>query len=255
MVSNKQSESITENIFREFYGVSVFIEKSAIPKSYGFTSKKGTTEDGYPDFFKELKDFVIVVEAKALHHSQAEKEVKFYMQNNSIKKGIVGMAISGQALSQLKVTYFFKRIDNEIETFQVRDKLLSIENIQKTYLKKISGEAISDDELTKIIKNLNEKFHEGNKVRDTERSLFFSGILIALRNDDFRLSYKATQPPSKEEVATTQLKLLDSHNINKKLLDAIETELKGKVNNLSKEFSWKDRFSFISTTDFIFAGG
>ena len=83
MVSNKQSESITENIFREFYGVSVFIEKSAIPKSYGFTSKKGTTEDGYPDFFKELKDFVIVVEAKALHHSQAEKEVKFYMQNNS----------------------------------------------------------------------------------------------------------------------------------------------------------------------------
>ena len=122
-------------------------------------------------------------------------------------------------------------------------------------MKKISGEAISDDELTKIIKNLNEKFHEGNKVRDTERSLFFSGILIALRNDDFRLSYKATQPPSKEEVATTQLKLLDSHNINKKLLDAIETELKGKVNNLSKEFSWKDRFSFISTIDFIFAGG
>ena len=244
------SETITENIFRNFYGSNTFIEKSAIPKTYGFTSKKGTDYDGYPDFFIDLKDFVIVVEAKSLKHSVAEEEVKFYMQNNSITKGIVGIAISGQNVSQIKVSYFFLRDKDHVEMFQVRDRLISLENIKTTYFKKINGESISDAELTKIIKNLNEKFHEDSKVRDTDRSLFFSGILIALRNDDFRATYKNIQPPSETEIATTKLTLRESHNLNKKLLEAIDIELRGKVNNLSKEFSWKDRFSFISTIDF-----
>ena len=150
------SETITENIFRNFYGTNTFIEKSAIPKSYGFTSRKGTDYKGYPDFFFFFKDVVIVVEAKALKHSKAEEEVKFYMQNNSITKGIVGIAISGQDISQIKISYFFLRNKEQIEMFQVRDKLLSLENIKSTYFKKINGESISDEELTRIIKNLNE---------------------------------------------------------------------------------------------------
>lgn len=249
--TKKVSETTTENIFRDFYGSKTFIEKSAIPKSYGFVSKKGTSMEGYPDFFKDMTDFVIVVEAKALKHSDAEKEVQYYMLNNNIRTGIVGMAISGQELSQIKVTYYFKKPDNNaIEMFQVRDKFLSVDNIALTYQKKIAGETISDEELTRIIKRLNEIFHDGNKVRDTDRSLFFSGILIALRNDDFRANYHSIQPPSKTEIATTKLTLLESHNLNKRLLEAIDIELNGKVNNLSKEFSWKDRFSFISTIDF-----
>ena len=249
--TKKISESTTENIFRNFYGSQSFIEKAAIPKSYGFVSKAGTNLMGYPDFFKDMVDFVIVVEAKALKHSDAENEVQYYMLNNKIKKGIVGMAISGQDLSQIKVTYYFKKPDeNIVEMFQVRDKLISLDNIKQTYTKKISGETITEEELTRIIKRLNETFHDGNKVRDTDRSLFFSGILIALRNDDFRINYHSIQPPSKTEIATTKLTLLEAHNLNKRLLEAIDIELNGKVNNLSKEFSWKDRFSFISTIDF-----
>ena len=38
----RTSESVTENIFRDFYGSNVFIEKSAIPNSYGFLSKSDT---------------------------------------------------------------------------------------------------------------------------------------------------------------------------------------------------------------------
>ena len=34
------SETITENIFRDFYGANTFIEKSAIPKSYGINAVK-----------------------------------------------------------------------------------------------------------------------------------------------------------------------------------------------------------------------
>ena len=33
------SETITENIFRDFYSGCNFIEKSAIPENYGFISK------------------------------------------------------------------------------------------------------------------------------------------------------------------------------------------------------------------------
>ncbi|WP_407445954.1 N-6 DNA methylase [Fibrobacter sp.] len=248
--SKTVSETTTENIFRNFYGSQTFIEKSAIPKSYGFTSKKGTSYDGYPDFFKDMTDFAIIVEAKALKHSDAENEIQFYMANNNIKKGVVGMAISGQDLSQIKVTYYFKKADSDkIEMFQMRDKLLSIENIKITYQKKIVGDTISDEDLTKIIKLLNEDFQK-NGVKESYRSLFFSGILIALRNDEFRTTYKSTQPPSKTEIATTGVTLLESHNLNKKLLDAIDIELKGKVNNLSKEFSWKDAFAFIKNIEF-----
>lgn len=255
LIIKQVSETITENIFRSYYGADTFIEKSAIPKTYGFVSKKGKKYAGYPDFFKDMGDFVIIVEAKALKHSDAEEEVKYYMNNNSIKnKGMVGIAISGQELSQIKTTYYYRRSsDNDIATFQLHDSLMSLDNISKTYEKKISGQSISDEELTKIIKQLNETFNDGNKVRDTDRSLFFSGILIALRNDDFRASYSSVRQPSKTERATTKLTLLEAHNLNKRLLEAIDIELRGKVNNLSKEFSWRDRFSFISTIDFALA--
>lgn len=36
MRGGSKSETITENIFREFYGNGAFIEKSAIPSHYGF---------------------------------------------------------------------------------------------------------------------------------------------------------------------------------------------------------------------------
>jgi len=39
-MASKTSETITENIFRNFYGSKTYIEKSAIPKEYGFVSKK-----------------------------------------------------------------------------------------------------------------------------------------------------------------------------------------------------------------------
>ncbi|MGY5289270.1 N-6 DNA methylase, partial [Streptococcus agalactiae] len=81
------------------------------------------------------------VEAKALLHSHAEDEIKFYMRKNSIKKNIVGIAVSGQELSQIKVTYFYKKFgEDEIYSFQIKDKLLSIETIGKTLNKRISGE-------------------------------------------------------------------------------------------------------------------
>lgn len=253
-MTHKVSETKTENIFREFYGTSEFIEKSAIPNYYGFKSKKLTENIGYPDFFKDLDEFAIVVEAKAIHHSQAEEDTKFYMMENCITgKDIIGIAVSGQHINQIKVTYFYKLANSDkIETFLIRDVLLSLTDLSDKLKKHKYGETISNQELTTILKSLNETFHEGN-IRDTDRSLFFSGIMIALTNNNFRSTYRSISAPIKEEVATVNAVVLEAHNLNNAIVNAIDSQLSSKINNLSKEFSWKDKFSFIKNVDFSLA--
>lgn len=96
------SETTTENIFRDFYRDDKFIEKPAIPKSYGFTSKNKTGNKGYPDFFLDdsRRDFVVIVEAKALKHSDAEEEVKWYMEHNAIKKLLLELLYQDKSLAK-----------------------------------------------------------------------------------------------------------------------------------------------------------
>ena len=244
------SETKTENIFRDFYGATTFMEKSAIPAEYGFKSKKGTDYKGYPDFFLDRGLYAIIVEAKALLHDKAQEEVQYYLTKNKLrnKKDLIGIAVSGQTKSSLKITYYCLFKDQkEIVTLDA-SKLMKIELIEKIYLNKKNGDQITDAELNTILIGLNQTFHDNN-VRDTDRSLLFSGIMIALKNSNFRNTYKSIQAPSDEERASVGINLLDSHYMNEAILNAVEIELKGKINNLSKEFSWKDRFSFIKTID------
>ena len=245
------SETKTENLFRTFYGVSEFDEKSAIDPHYGFKSKKGTDYNGYPDFFKELDEFVIVVEAKAQDHRSAMSEVQHYMHVNEIRKDIVGIAVSGQIKDRLKVDYFLKESDDdECRVFIADSSLLSIENIRREYWKTKYGESISQEELTTILKSLNTEFHNQNKVRDADRSLFFSGMMIALKDDNFRSVYRGIQAPSQNEARAASARLLEAHNLNKAIVDAVDDQLRHGINNLSKEYSWRDKFSFIKNIDY-----
>src|SRR5699024_903993 len=111
-------------------------------------------------------------------------------------------------------------------------------------------ETVSEEELITTIKSLNKRFHNDGKVRSTDRSLFFSGLMIALTNPNFRNTYENIVPPSKEEVATTDQTILESHYLNEAILQAISTQLKSKINNMSKTFSWVDKFSFIRNIDY-----
>lgn len=247
------SETTTENIFRSFYKDDNFIEKSAIPKSYGFISKNQTGNNGYPDFLLDdaNRDFIVIVEAKPLKHSDAEEEVKWYMENNAIKKNVVGIAVSGQEINQIKVSYYYKlKEEKEIVKFQVKDKLLSVDSIEKALHRRINGETISDEELIKVIKDLNKKFNHNNRVRSTDRSLFFSGLIIALTDNNFRQTFEAIEAPSEEEVAKIDATILEAYNLNEVILTAIEKQISIKINNLSKEYVWKDKFSFIRNVDY-----
>ncbi len=250
-MATKKSETVTENLFRKFYGATTFVEKSAIPSVYGFSSKKGTDYAGYPDFFLEEDDYCIVVEAKAIDHKAAQEEVQFYAINNKIHKDVIGIAVSGQNSGSLHVSYYLKLYKQaEIKTFPQADTFLTLSAIKKEYLKEKYGESVTTEALISVLKDLNKRFNNQNKIRDTDRSLFFSGLMIALKNNNFRSTYKNIQAPSKQEVASTKATVLEAHNLNKAILEAITTELESKINNLSKEFSWRDKFSFIKNVDY-----
>lgn len=250
-MKSKASETITENIFRNFYRTEEFIEKSAIPKKYGFISKNKTDKDGYPDFFTHKKakgfDFYIVVEAKATNHRKAIDDIKFYLSNNNCGGGIIGIAVSGQDKDNIKVSYFYKDADSATPPKQLKfDTLLSIKNISKIYKQEKYGDSITDGNLHEILTKINKKLHKDNKVRDTDRSLFFSGIMIALTNANFRKIYKTIQEPTNKNV-----KLLQAHNLNEAILKAIDEQLSDKINNnLSKQMNWRDSFACIKTIDF-----
>lgn len=250
MSKTSVSETKTENLFRSFYGAETFIEKSAIPSEYGFVSKKGTGAKGYPDFFLDNGDIVFVIEAKAKDHDAAEEETQLYMSNNKIDNDIIGIAVSGQSKSKIRLSYYYKRGGTEeiVPLKLSKTKFIPLEEIIRGYEKEIAGESITDEMLTNILSQLNNKFHR-YQVRDTERSLFFSAIMIALSNNNFANIYKSIQAPTEQERATTQTKLLEAHHLNDAILNAVSSELSSKVNNLSKEFNWRDRFSFIKTID------
>ncbi|WP_265523003.1 HsdM family class I SAM-dependent methyltransferase [Oerskovia flava] len=245
------AESTTENLFREFYGASTFTEKRDIPKKFGFQSKRATsTVDGFPDFFKDMGSWLIVVEAKSgaqgpkSDHAAAEADIRSYMTTNAVPHvDIVGIAVSGQAQESLRVTHFLRRGGtDEIEELAEPRSLVSLAALTKHYETAAFGDPLSDAELRRFLVQINERFHKDSRVRDTERSLFFSALMIALDDQQFRNVYMSMGKPEDE-------RLVEAHYLNNQVIDAVRRQLVKKVNSESKKIDWGDRFAFVKTVD------
>ncbi|MFJ4220037.1 class I SAM-dependent DNA methyltransferase [Curtobacterium luteum] len=246
------AESTTENLFREFHGPSTFVEKRDIPKSFGFRSKRvGSADSGYPDFFKDMGGWLIVVEAKSgrpgprSDHDAAISEVQDYMLYNAAHDvDIIGIAISGQTAESLRVSYFFRADgSDEVEEMQGLHALITIDDLARRYDAVAHGDPLSDTELRRFLTRLNSRLHKDARVRDTERSLFFSAVMIALGSDNFRTSYKGYQKPDDGE------RLIDAHELNEHIIRAVVRRLGTDANPHSKAIDWADRFAFIKTVD------
>ena len=246
------AESKTENLFRGFHGTDAFIEKHDIPKDFGFQSKRaGSTDDGYPDFFKEMPGgWLIVVEAKSgapgpkSNHAAAEADVRSYMTDNAVPHAdILGIAVSGQTKRALKVTYFFRKGDTDlIEEVDSLHGLIDLETLARHYKILAHGDPLSDAELRRFLVNLNERFHKDSRVRDTDRSLFFSALMIALDDTKFRSVYKSQVPPEDP-------RMVKARYLNEEIVDAVTRQLEKKVNYESKMIDWQGRFGFIKSVD------
>lgn len=245
------AESTTENLFRQFYGPETFVEKRDIPKKFGFQSKRaGSTVDGFPDFFKDMGEWLIVVEAKSggpgpkSDHAAAEADIRTYMTTNAVPHvDIVGIAVSGQTQESLRVSHFFRKGGtDEIEELYELRSLVSLASLAKHYQAAAHGDPFSDAELRRFLIRLNERFHKDSRVRDTERSLFFSALMIALDDAQFRAVYKS-------QVIPEDSRLVEARYLNDQIVDAVKRQLDKKVNSESKLIDWRDRFAFVKTID------
>lgn len=115
-----------------------------------------------------------------------------------------------------------RRKYKEIDT---NGKLFSLASLRKIYRKEKIGDCISDENLHTILTELNNMFHEPMKIRDTDRSLFIAGLMIALKDKNFKITYRNIQAPTKEQQDTSKYKLIESHNLNKAIIEAIDNQI------------------------------
>jgi hypothetical protein len=262
----KKSESITENIFRDFYGSKIFIEKSAIPEHYNFKTKKNlknTTgidfeNKGYPDFFKDTGDYVIIVEAKDTvdKQAQAEIETKYYMSNVSDRYNSIGIAISGQNEEELKVsTYIQLKGTNKSIDINIKN-LLNLKELNNAYLD--NSTKINYDNLISYSNKLNTTFHDVFKIAVHKRPFFFAALLFSFdRLSHFVINYKTeklkiyNEKTRKEEfLSFNDPKITASDKvdyINSIISDGVAEKFVGKLNNKFKTIDIPSKFQFIKT--------
>lgn len=174
-------------------------------------SKRGTGKAGFPEYVGVVKDFVIVIEDKAdlKNHIKLDSDnlismetkditdyavngalfyAKHLAQNTNYKK-IFAFGISGSEKKH-KITPLF--VDDRCNLFELEDveSFISFnsENIDEYYLRDVLKEATDNEkELAEILadaKELHEYLFKYGNMKDEEKPLVVSGILLALRERD-----------------------------------------------------------------------
>lgn len=211
------NERITENIVREhfrndalFNEVEIEEQKSKNPiiDKLLKTASKGGTGKGYPEFiisYGNNPDFLIVVECKAdikFHESKNKKEygryavdgVLLYASYLSREFDVLSIAASGQNREELKVSHylFLRRQIGHQEILS--NKLLSLQNYSDSY--KNNPEKLNKNYYNLLIysNKLNNKLHS-LKVKEAQRSILISAILLGLDNEAFCKSYNRHNTP------------------------------------------------------------
>jgi type I restriction enzyme M protein len=176
-------------------------------------SKSGSGKVGFPEFVGVVKDFILVIENKAdtAKHiklndknviSSVVKDIKdyacngalFYAQHlvkNTSYKKVIAFGISGDEkkhhISPIYVdtTEYYRELP-EVESFiSFNDK-----NIGEYYIREILKEKTNKEkELSEILKDaaeLHEDLRNYGNLKDIDKPLIVSGILLALREEEFK---------------------------------------------------------------------
>lgn len=208
------NEAKTSAVFRDmlraagyYSDTNVVIEEqqsdnAKIDKLLKNASKRGSHK-GYPDFIihsKSHSDFIIVVEAKAdinKHESDtgdnyadyAVDGANLYASFLSKEFDVLAIGISGEDTKTVKISHFLQLKDEKTVHGIFDDKILPLEEYFEGILK--SDYKFNQDyaKLIGYTKTLNETLH-GKKIKESQRALLISGILIALKDRAFKAGYK-----------------------------------------------------------------
>ncbi|AZJ43545.1 class I SAM-dependent DNA methyltransferase [Bacillus velezensis] len=213
MAKRKISETETEWLFKDllqekgyFDNEDIIVEfkdataNEKIKKLLSNASKKGTRQ-GIPDFILRsyrYPDIIFLVECKAdtKFHSSVTREkyadyavdgVLLYSSFVSKEFDVLSIALSGSE-DNYEVSAFWQ-LKGTDEVQEVKsENLLTYDNYLRLILE--SDDAFHRDysKLLTYAKSLNSNLHK-KKIKESYRALLISGILVALQNDAFRISY------------------------------------------------------------------
>lgn len=172
----RKSEVKTESIIRSNYLPFLFYERTTIPLEFGFVSKGSHSvyerneknyKPGSPDFFADLSNVYVVIEAKSTldKHTMAENQVIFYIRTSSLPpKPVIGIAISGQSKEELTVTYYWfpDRNSKEILKLPINSDLIDIDTLNTFYNKENVNEYVNSRRKKKV------KIENENKDTNSE---------------------------------------------------------------------------------------
>lgn len=164
-------------------------------------ASKGGKGKGYPDFVIQSEtdsDFLMVVECKASvknHKSLTLDQFADYAVDGALlyssylakEFDVIALGVSGQRIDRLLADSFL-----QLKTYQKPipfiNTLLDLPDYQAKYIYKEETRNQRFEILLEYNKELNQTLHS-HKIREADRSLLLSGILIALEHEAFRNSY------------------------------------------------------------------
>lgn len=211
----KKSETATEWLFKDllqdkhyFNNQDIIVEfkdataSAKVKKLLSNASKKGN-KHGVPDFILrsyKYPDIIFLVECKGdtkYHRSKSGNQydkyavdgVLLYSSFVSKEFDVLSIALSGNEENYEVSAFWQLRGTDDIQEIK-SESLLTYENYLRLILE--SDEAFHRDysKLLTYAKLLNSDLHK-KKIKESYRALLISGILVALQNDAFRISYKS----------------------------------------------------------------
>lgn len=200
------------------------------------SASKAGSGAGNPEFIissSRYADFVVVIECKASashheshnHDKYAEYAVdgaRLYASHLSKEYDVLAVGVSGQTKKELKVSHYLILKGTGSFSPAFGGTLLSLEDYYSGYVSDPRKFRQDYEKLLGYSRTLNETLH-AKKIPESQRSLLISGILIALQNPAFEVSFKRhkTAQQLANNLVITIIDELTGSDLPQSKLDAI----------------------------------
>lgn len=192
------------------------------------SSKKGTDKVGFPEYiisFKNHPNFILVIEDKKdkiLHQSTKLNQPIKYAVDGAVHYGkklskefdVISIGVSGVSEKELLVTHHL-HLKGSTEIIKLDfNELKTPEEYIKFYETDERKNRQDFENLLKFSDNLNTDLFKTYKIKEDERAILVASILVSLKNQSFRNSYK---------ISTMSSELCEH------ISNAVRTELRKKI--------------------------
>lgn len=209
MANERKTENLVRDLLRakgHYVDQTVIVEEqrsdnARITKLLKSASKAGGGA-GMPEFIltcSRFPDLIIVIECKAKvthHRSAALDQYKnfacdgalLYASYLSKSYDVIAIGVSGESTEEMRVDHFLHLKNHHSHVDFAPKQILSFDDYYENYIS--SPEKFNEDysSLLTYSQQLNKKLHN-MKVKESQRSLLISAILIALKNAAFKAGF------------------------------------------------------------------